>query len=35
MKAITPDDCEWYTPADLLEHIYRPSCPLRKYWEEK
>lgn len=36
MKAVTPDDCEWYTPADLLEHIYRimpidldPASPLR------
>lgn len=23
MKAITPDDCEYYTPEDLLDHIYR------------
>ena len=23
MKAITPDDCEWYTPPEILELIYQ------------
>lgn len=23
MKAITPDDCEWYTPPEILDLIYQ------------